>query len=186
VPREVPVGIPAEPDTALFIGPARRIGPSFGEGRVWVRPLEAELGVVGTSPSVAEHVARVDSALRARILAFIDSMPRDSFAPAAAPKWTVRTEGGETWGVDSKWIYLGDFKLPAALLALIPFPQGNYYEAKAEAELQRIRADIIRAARAAENAEDFRHYVEQVRKRKQAERDAERARRAAPRDTVVP
>jgi hypothetical protein len=184
-PTEVPVGIPPVPDSAMVIGTARTIGPAYAEGRVWVRPLEAELGVVGPSPSVAAHVARVDSALRDRIVAFIDSMPRDSFAPPQMPAWTSEIDG-ETWGVDSKWIYLGDIKLPTALLALLPFPQGNYYEVKREQELQRIRADIIRAARAAENAEDFRHYVNEVRKRKQEEREAERARQEAARDTVVP
>lgn len=184
-PREVPMGVPPPIDSVMVIGTDRVIGPAFGEGRVWVRPLEAELGVTGPSPSVAAHVARVDSALRARILAYIDSMPRDSFAPPKIPKWTSEIDG-QTWGVDSKWIYLGDLKLPTALLALLPFPQGNYYEAKAEQELQRVRTDIIRAARAAENAEDFKHYVEEVRKRKQEEREAERARKAAARDTVIP
>lgn len=188
-PREVPIGIPAFPsgDSAMVIGTDRVIGPAFGEGRVWVRPLEAELGIVGPSPSVAAHVARVDSALRAKIVAYIDSMPADSFAtPRTDRPWTSEVDG-ETWGVDGQWIYLGDIKLPSALLALLPFPQGNYYEAKAEQELMRIRADIIRAARASENAEDFKDYVEQVRRRKQQERDAERARReAAARDTVIP
>lgn len=184
-PTEVPVGIPPSPDSAMVIGTNRTIGPSFAEGRVWVRPLEAELGVVGPSTSVAAHVARVDSALRVKILSFIDSMPPDSFATRAMPSWTSEIDG-QTWGMDGKWIYLGDLKLPTALLALLPFPQGNYYEAKREQELQRIRTDIIRAARAAENAEDFKDYVEQVRRRKQEERDAERARQAAARDTVTP
>lgn len=184
-PREVPMGVAPRSDSTTVIGTHRVLGPAFGEGRVWVRPQDAELGVTGPSPSVAAHVARIDSALRERILAYVDSMPRDSFAPPKIPKWTSEIDG-QTWGIDSKWIYLGDLKLPAALLALLPFPQGNYYEAKAEQELQRVRTDIIRAARAAENAEDFKHYVEQVRKRKQEERDAERARKAAARDTVIP
>ena len=84
-PREVPIGVPTLADNAMVIGRNRVIGPSFALGRVWVRPLEAELGVVGPSPSVAAHVARVDSALRERILAYIDSMPRDSFAAPACP-----------------------------------------------------------------------------------------------------
>jgi hypothetical protein len=184
-PREVPVGIPPSSDSAMVIGTDRVIGPSFAQGRVWVRPLEVELGVIGPSPSVAAHTARIDSALQERILAFIDSMPRDSFAAPAAPTWTSEIDG-KTWGIDSKWIYLGGLKLPTALLALLPFPQGNYDEAKRNQELQRIRSIIIQAERRAESSDDFKRYIKDVRRRRDAERAAERARREAARDTVVP
>lgn len=147
--------------------------------------MEAELGVVGPSPSVAAHAARVDSALQQRILAFIDSMPRDSFATPHTPTWTSEI-GGQTWGIDSKWIYLGGLKLPTALLALLPFPQGNYDEAKRNQELERIRSIIIQAEGRAESSDDFKRYIKEVRERRDAERAAERARREAARDTVVP
>ncbi len=184
-PRQVPIGIPPSPDSAMVIGTDRTVGPAFAQGRVWVRPLEAELGVVGPSPSVAAHTARVDSAIQQRILAFIDSMPRDSFADPRAPTWTSEIDG-QTWGIDSKWIYLGGLKLPTALLALLPFPQGNYDEAKRNQELARIRSIIIQAESRAESSDDFKRYIKEVRERRDAERAAERARREAARDTVVP
>lgn len=163
----------------------RLIGPAYGDGRLWVRTLEAELGVVGPSETVEMHVARVDSAVRERIKAFIDTMPRDSFALPAPPKWTVEA-GDNTWGIDGRWIYLGDIKIPTALLALLPWPQGNIEQARSAAELQRIRQDIIQAAERAETAAQFRRYVDAVRKRKQAERDSLRALPGARRDTIKP
>jgi hypothetical protein len=105
--------------------------------------------------------------------------------------WVTETEDGKTWGVDPSWIYLGDFKLPSFILALIPLPQGNYELAQKEAELMRIREEIIRAARQAETNADFRRYVNETRKRKDAEREArklagEAARKGVKKDTIKP
>jgi hypothetical protein len=150
--------------------------PVYGDGRLWVRVSEAELGVVGPSEDVATHVARVDAAVRERLKAFIDTMPRDSFALPPPPVWTTEISGN-TWGVDPAWIYLGDIKIPTALLALLPFPQGNYELAQANQELLRIRQEIINAARRAESAAEFRYYVDRLRERVDAERAAQRARR---------
>ncbi|UCD24244.1 MAG: hypothetical protein JSW51_14675 [Gemmatimonadota bacterium] len=195
-PRVVPIGIPPtikgldryDP----VIGTATRIGVSRGSGNVWVRPMEGRIGVIGPSPDIATHVARVDSAVRAKIMAFIDTMPIDSFAtPPMVTPWVTETEDGKTWGVDPAWIYLGDFKIPSALMALIPLPQGNIELAQQEAELMRIREEIMFAAQQAQNNEDFRRYVKEIRKRKDAEREerrriAEEARRGAKKDTIKP
>lgn len=163
------------------IGERRILGPAYGDGRLWVKVDEAALGVVGPSPDVGTHVARVEQAIRDRIKAFIDTMPRDSFALPPPPDWTTEI-AGNTWGIDQTWLYLGDIKIPTALLALIPLPQGNIGRAREAAELARIRQDIIQAARRAETAVEFRRLVDQLRRRKEAERAAERARR----DTIVP
>ncbi len=166
------------------LGPRRLIRPAFGDGRLWVRAEEAALGVVGHDESIEAHVARVSEAVRERIKAFIDTMPADSFATAPPMDWTAEV-GEDTWGIDGSWIYLGDFKIPNILLALIPLPQGNIDAAQDAAELARIRADIISAARRAETAEQFKEYVKEVRKRKQAERDSLRVIRMR-RDSIVP
>jgi hypothetical protein len=169
-------------DTTLAPGPPgyRLVGPQYGDGRVWVRASEAELGVVGPSPDRRTHAERIEMALRERMKAYIDTMPRDSFALPPPPRWTTEI-GDDQWGIDGQWIYLGDFKIPTALLALIPLPQGNYDQAQAAAELQRMRDDIISAARRAETAAEFRNYVQELRKRRDAEREAERAKG----DTVI-
>jgi hypothetical protein len=174
------------------LGTAPTIGVPRGPGRVWVNALEGRLGIVEGSPDVATHVARVDSAVRAKILAFVDTMPADSFAtPPLVTSWVTKTEDGKTWGVDPSWIYLGDFKLPSFILALIPLPQGNYELAQQEAELMRIREEIIWAARQAQTNADFRHYVNETRKRKDAERETRRqaeeaAKKGVKKDTIKP
>lgn len=178
-------------DTAAgegVIGTGRLLGPAYGDGRLWVRAGEAELGIVGPASSAELHVARVDSAVRAKLKAFIDTMPRDSFALPAPPVWTIETEGGKPWGIDGQWIYLGDIKLPTAILALLPWPQGNYEQSQRAAELARMREDILQAARRAQTAEDFRRYVDETRKRRDQEREFRRAVEGtrARRDTIKP
>ncbi len=195
-PRVVPIGIPPAIKTLdeydPVIGAAPRIGVARGSGKLWVRPLEGRIGVIGPSPDIATHVARVDSAVRAKIMAFIDTMPIDSFAtPPMVTPWVTESEDGKTWGVDPAWIYLGDFKIPSALLALIPMPQGNIDLARQEAELMRIREEIMFAAQQAQNNEDFRRYVKAIRERKDKEREdrkrlAEEAKRGAKKDTIKP
>lgn len=172
----------AEENPLLPPGPVgyRLVGPEYGEGRVWVRTAEAELGVVGESPDIRTHAERVQAAVRDRIKAYIDTMPRDSFALPPPPRWTTEI-GDDKWGMDGTWIYLGDFKIPTALLALLPLPGGNYDQAQDAAELQRMREEILDAAQRSESAAEFRKYVEELRRRKQAERDAARAKR----DTTV-
>ncbi|UCG86451.1 MAG: hypothetical protein JSW71_21555 [Gemmatimonadota bacterium] len=194
-PRVIPIGVPPRLPTLSeydpVVGSAPVIGVSRGTGNLWVGPLEGRLGVVGPSPDMATHVARVDSAVKAIVLAYIDSMPADSFAtPPMASPWVTETEDGKTWGVDPGWIYLGDFKLPSALLALLPLPQGNIDLARGEAELMRIRQEIMVAARQAQANADINRYIKEIRKRKDAERQArlaaEAARKGVKKDTIKP
>ncbi|HXV87160.1 MAG TPA: hypothetical protein VD793_10695 [Gemmatimonadales bacterium] len=163
-----------------------RLEPSYGDGRLWIPPVDVlQLGrVLPQAPSGPVGVGQLDSLVTARLLAFLDSMPPDSFAPPQAPRWTTEI-GGQTWGIDGRWIYLGPVKLPAALLALLPIslPQGNYDQIRAAADLQRMREDILRAAQRAETAAEFNRYVQELRKRRDAEREQ---RRRVARDTIIP
>lgn len=170
----------------------RLLTPSYGDGRLWVppidilelgRPLAPARGAGGVAAEGPRTVAQLDSTVTARLRAFLDTMPPDSFAPGRVPNWTTEING-RTWGIDGKWIYLGGIKLPAALLALLPFPQGNVDQAQATAALMRMREDIMQAAQRAQTAEEFNKYVKELRQRKDRER--EEARKRAPRDTVIP
>ena len=173
------------------VGARRLLRPEYADGRLWVRTYEAGLGVVGPSETVELHVARIAAAVKERLKAFIDTMPRDSFAAPRPADWTIEV-GEDTWGMDGSWIYLGDFKIPSILLALIPMPQGNIGAAMEEAELLRVREEILAVANRSDNSEEFRDYIEQTRQRKQAERDLEREdrehadRTRARRDTITP
>jgi len=170
-PRVVPVGMP--PKTLISLDPVlgrdARIGTGYGSGRLWVGPIEAQLGVVGPSENQSTHAARVDSAVRAKLLAFIDTIPADSFATPEVRPWVTEING-QKWGIDGSWVYLGGLKLPAILLALLPLPQGNYQQAREAQELARIREQIIQAAWQSQTNADFRRFVKEIRERKDAER----------------
>jgi hypothetical protein len=180
-PRVVPIGVPPKELSRhdAVVGEAPVMGSSYGSGSLWVGPLEGRIGVIGPSSDPASHAARVDSAVQAVILALIDSMPPDSFAVAGMPSW-VTEKDGKKWGIDGSWIYLGDVKIPAALMALLgflPIPQGNYELAKQERELGAIREQIMRQAQQVETTTDIRRYIREIRERKDRER--EEARRLA-------
>jgi hypothetical protein len=164
--------------------PGRRLlGARLGDGRVWVRPGDAIAAAFAgrgrDTLSAAAHAALLDSVISARVTAFMQEMPPDSFAAARPPSWVTEIDG-QKWGVDGSWIYLGGLKLPSAILALIPLPQGNFDANKRNAELQRIREDIMQAARRAESLEQFKKYVKETRERKDAEREARKNQRVKP------
>lgn len=163
--------------------PGRVLGARFGDGRLWVRPWDAIAAAIVSagrdSIGPASHVALIDSAITARLLTFLDALPADSFAVQRAPSWVTEING-QKWGVDGSWIYLGGLKLPSAILALLPLPGGNYDESKRAAELARIRDDIMRAARRAEDTEQFRKNVNETRARRDAEREAKKNQRVPP------
>ncbi len=175
-----PTEVPERPDETEdgptpVIGQRRLLGPAYAGGRVWVQPMEAELGVVEASPDRETHAARVAAAVTALVRAYADTMPADSFATPGPPKWTSTDSEGKTWGVDQQWLYLGDIKIPTLLLALLNLPQGNYYQAREEQNLRRIRADIMQAADRIETVESINEYVKEIRRRKDAERALLRA-----------
>lgn len=197
-PRVVPIGLPPRELSRhdAVIGEAPVVGSSYGSGSLWVGPLEGRLGVIGPSSDPANHAARIDSAVQAIIMALIDSMPPDSFAVAGMPSW-VTEKDGKKWGIDGNWIYLGDVKLPAALMALLsflPLPQGNYEMMKEERELGRVREQIMRQAQQMETSTDIRRYIREIRERKDREREEARriaeaqeaAKKGVKKDTIKP
>jgi hypothetical protein len=183
-PRVVPVGLPPKRVVSFdpVLGGEERIGSTgYGSGRLWVGPIEAQLGVMGPSEDRSTHAARVDSAVRAKLLAFIDTIPADSFATPEVRPWVTEING-QKWGVDGSWVYLGGLKLPTILLALLPLPQGNYQQALDALELAGIRYLILLAAWQANTIADFRRYVREIRER--TDREREERRRLMRRDTI--
>ena len=165
-PAPVPVQpVPAEsigtPDTArprLY-----RIAPALGEGKLWIRPLPApprELAEAITRT----HAQLVDSAVAAIVQEYIDSvLSAPSPAGAAAPSWTTQIFG-KTFGIDSKYIYLGPLKIPSAILALLPIKGGGAtMEYSQAARLAAIREDLVTAAARAQTMEDFKRAVKELR-----------------------
>jgi hypothetical protein len=162
----VPGGVP---------GGTLGLGPLAGDPRLWVRPMYIPEG--GGRP------INMDSVVRGRLLAMAviaDSLAQqDSMGithnPYAPARWTFE-HNGRTYGIDQNGIHFGSFTIPTAVLAFIPFPQGNIDQASANMQLMRMRADILQAAARAEAEDDFRRAVKQIRERRDRERREQRER----------
>ena len=108
---------------------------------------------------------------------------RDSMAAVAAQRkpgdWTFE-RNGRTYGIDQRFIHLGKFSLPTAVLGMLPLnQQANPSELERSRrlgpEFGESRAQGVR--RAAD--EDFKDVVKSIRARKERERNERRSRHAA-------
>ena len=164
--------------------PGYRIGPALGEGKLWVQPLPApprELaGALGKS-----HIELVDSAVSAIVQAYIDSvLNAPAPAGAAPPSWTTQIFG-KTFGIDSRYIYLGGLKIPSAVLALLPIKGGGVtMEYSRAARMAAIREDLAYAAQRSATLDDFRRAVRELRAERERLRELERNQRRLPGDTT--
>ncbi len=153
------------------------MSPTRGDPRLWVQPMYIPEG--GGRP------INMDSVVRQRMLVMADKMDsvmrNDSLSPIrnpySTPRWTFE-RNGKTYGIDQSGIHFGTFSIPTAVLAFLPFPQGNIDQARANARMMDMRADILRAAARAEAEDDFRRAVAQIRERKDRERREQRERDA--------
>lgn len=179
-----PAGVAAGPavrgDTGARVAAgAAGLRPQYGDGKVWVEPYPE------TPSELADRVRRshgqlVDSAVTEIVQAYLDSLALEPGADRAQlPSW-VTDVGGRKYGLDAKYIYVAGLKIPSALLALIPFPQGNVDQALANRRLSDLRADLFQAAQRAENAAEFKKAIREIRERKVQEEEFERNRRTPP------
>lgn len=170
--------VTAPPSTSAGPG-IRRIGPQMGEGKLWVRPLPAPPREMAQALARSQ-VELVDSAVSAIVQAYVDSMLNaPSAAGAAPPSWTTQL-GGRTFGIDSKYIYLGPLRIPSALLALLPIKGGATMEFSQANRLALIREDLARAAARAETMEDFKRAVRELRAERERLKELERNQRIKP------
>ena len=166
------------------------VAPVSGGGRrglAAISPLLADRRLYSARPLyIPEGGGRpiaMDDAVRGRLLAMADEIDSlnaaDSFGyrrrPYATPSWVVERDG-KKWGIDQTRIHLGTFSIPTAILALLPFPQGNIDQARANARIADMRAEILRAAARSEAEDDFRRAVAQIRERRERERAEQRER----------
>ena len=143
-------------------GPLRGIQPAFRDPRVWT-PVTG----MGTAPKTVRE--RVDSSITAAVAQHLDSI-------AAIPvgrepgDWTFE-RGGKKYGVDQKYIRLGDVSIPTAVLGLLPLNvQANPIALDREKRFATMRADIDFHAQRALNEDEFRAAIRRIRERKERER----------------
>jgi hypothetical protein len=182
----------ARPDTGNAAAPRPRqpigrIGPGLADGRLWVRPLPLPPRELARRLS-KDHVELVDSAVTAIVQAYLDSIATDPSSRAQGlPSWTKEI-AGRKFGIDSKNIYIAGLKIPAAVLALLPIPAGNIDQNRAYNHLMGLRADLLTAAQRADNLDEFKARIRELRIRKEREREFEQNQRTAPppADTATP
>jgi uncharacterized membrane protein YwzB len=178
-PAETPRELPAPAATADSVaagavrgplrggsGSTRGVQPNYDDPRLWVSDLEFYY-----APKTYEE--RLDSALYATLRRHMDSVTANAYSPNKFERgdWTFGKEGSK-WGIDQKYIQLGRFKIPTALLALLPLNrmQGNPIAMERDRNAAYMRADIMYHAQAAMNEEQFRKAVAAIRDRKEREK----------------
>ena len=147
-------------------GPTRGVQPNYDDPRVWTSDSEFLY-----APKTDKE--RLDSSLLATLRRHVDSVAANAYSPNRFERgdWTVE-RNGQKYGIDQQYIRLGPFKLPTALLALLPLNQmqGNPIAMDRERNAAFMRADILYHAQAAMNEEQFRKAVRAIRDRKEREK----------------
>jgi hypothetical protein len=171
--------LPRTPDTATAVRPpAGRIGPALGDGRLWVRPLP--LPPRALAQRLQPHIELVDSAVTAIVQQYLDSIAHEPGADEVRlPDWTTEIDGRK-FGLDSRNIYIAGLKIPAAVLALLPIPQGGNQQRALDHNGQWIAEDLRRAAQRSTSLDDFKRAVRELRLEKERQKELERAQREKP------
>lgn len=160
----IPGGVTGGAGAGGGIGPTTGIVPGDPDPRLSSEPRIFQ-------PAPKSHAQRVDSAVKATILAYSDSVARAAANAGRQPgDWTFGKDG-KKWGIDGNKIYLGKFAIPSAVLAALPIKiQGNPGESIANRLSSSHRSDIqVHAASQAHDAE-FKTAVKRIRERKERER----------------
>jgi hypothetical protein len=114
---------------------------------------------------------RTDSAVKAIIFAYNDSVAKASANAGRKPgDWTFE-KGGQKWGVDGSKIYLGKFSIPSAVLAALPLRiQGNPGETINDRLVTTRRGEVLEHAQSQYHDDEFKTAVKRIRERKDKER----------------
>ncbi|MFI5233451.1 MAG: hypothetical protein ACHQSE_13160 [Gemmatimonadales bacterium] len=169
-----PVAAPAEGGTGAVVdggGPTRGVTPQFIDPRLWAPTDPAPV-----KPKTPTE--RLDSAIASRVHHVQDSI--NAIGPQrAAGDWTMKGKDGKQYGIDQKYIHLGNFSIPTALLALLPLNvTGNPSTYENAKRIGTMRADILAQEERSARDADFNAAVKELRQRMQKER-AEKAKEDA-------
>lgn len=176
--RQAPL-TPTPPDSVPTRGPAGRLGPALGDGRLWVRPLPLPPRELARRLE-RSHEELVDSAVTAIVQRYLDSIAGEPGADRVKlPDWTAEV-GGLKFGLDSRSIYIAGLRIPAAVLALLPLPASGDQRRAIDHGGRWIAEDLRRAAQRSTTVDEFKDAVRALREERQRLRDLERAQREHP------
>jgi hypothetical protein len=159
------------------VAAATGVEPALPDSRLELRPNALRLPLTQGQKN--------DSAVKAIYMAYREAEIAAEENRGRSPRdWTFE-RGGNKYGIDSQWVYLGKFKLPSAILAAIPF---NYAGVDGNRIIQSrnanwIQNDIYSHSQGL-SEDDFRAAVKRIRERKEREKkDADDKSKIAP---IVP
>ena len=142
---------------------AERLRPRFSDARLWVDPRDPL--IFGAR---LERLARADSAVRAILRDWLDSLRLTEEQRQRALDWTYAKDG-KRWGISPEGLHLGDITIPLPFQLMPTGPQRREFE------------QALRDLRAIQN-QDTRSDLDEVRKermeemRRRSQEEAERRR----------
>jgi hypothetical protein len=145
-------------------GPARGIRPSYDDPRLWPAPED-----IVSAPKTPTQ--RLDSVIADLIKPYNDSMAIAS-GRRQPGDWTFEKDG-KKYGIDPRYIHLGKFSIPTAILGMLPINmQANPILAERNKVSNQLHSDIMSQAQRGMNEADFRKAVKSIRERKEREKAA--------------
>ena len=173
-PAAIPTTIPETPLTSAQApsegsgplvgsgGATRGIRPAYSDPRLWSPP-----GDIVSAPKSAKE--RLDSTIVSIIAPFNDSIAAAS-GQRQPGDWTFEKDG-KKYGIDQKYIHLGKFSIPTAVLAMLPInQQANPTSYDRNKLSNQMHADIFWQAQRGMNDADFKKAVKSIRERKEREK----------------
>jgi hypothetical protein len=160
---------PTEAEPGVRLSNAERLRLRFSDERLWVDPRDPLL-----FGERLERFARADSAVRAILREWLDSLRLTDEQRRRALDWTYEKDG-KRWGISPEGIHLGDITIPIPFMLLPAGPQRRAFE-QALRDLQEIQN------------QDLRDDLESVRRERMEEmrrRSEEEAERRRQRDTTA-
>lgn len=177
-PDRIPVGLPpiAPPSQGAASGRAGGTGGAPTGVATGVEPRLPDPRIAlepGTfTPIPLTRAQAIDTLVKAIFRAYGDSVAVAEGQKGRDPTdWTIK-KGDQTWGIDPKYIHLGKFSIPTAVLAALPLKGGNGMSPVDIRSQQFIRQDIMQHAQDAITEDEFRAAVKRIRERKEKERQS--------------
>lgn len=181
--------LPLEMPTVAPVPPARadsgagtgfdRLGPDLGDGKLWIRPLPLPPRELARRLTKG-HVELVDSAVTVIVQQFLDSIASEPNSQLTKPPRWTRELAGKTWGIDAGTIYLGDLRIPTAILAFLPLSVGRPDQIHAAAMMEEMQRDLRYAAVRSATLDEFKRQIRELREKKESDRAFERNRQQEP------
>ena len=170
------------PNEAAVVGVVPR-----ADDRLWTMDDLASLRASVRAAALAGDASgytgarELDSVITYTLAAAKDSLDSLAVVQALGPltaDWTRKDGNGGTWGMDSKGIRLGKVTVPSVLLGYllgsIPALSGNPIAADRARRLSLAQSDIARFRTSGPGNSQFKMLVEELRERRDREREARR------------